>query len=162
MIKCKQNNGTFIEIPIDNISFRPQIYAVILNHDLTEVLLCPNWDGYDFPGGGIDIGETNEEALEREVFEETGLKISPEKIFFVSSGMYFHPVKQKGFHTLLFYSTATITGGSINTDHFDDHEQNYAKQAEWVPIKKLTTIKFYNSVDSLDLINEAIKKQKRA
>lgn len=34
---------------------------------------------YDFPGGGIDFGESFEETLHREVMEEVGLKVEIQK-----------------------------------------------------------------------------------
>ncbi len=33
-----------------------------------------NWEGWEFPKGGIEEGESEKEALLREVMEETGLK----------------------------------------------------------------------------------------
>jgi len=51
--------------------------------DADKILLI-HWDkprgSYDFPKGGVDPGETSEEACVREVYEETGYKtriISP-------------------------------------------------------------------------------------
>lgn len=155
-IRCKTNNGSYVEVNKKDLVFRPQIYAVIINKK-NEILLCPNWDGYDFPGGGIEMGEKNEEALEREVFEETGLKIKIKKTFFIDSGFYFHPVKKKGFHNILIYATADVIGGEISTKNFDTCEKNYAGKAAWIPYKEIKEIKFYNSVDSIKLIEKAKK-----
>lgn len=33
-----------------------------------------NWHGWEYPKGGIDVGEDKETAVARELFEETGIK----------------------------------------------------------------------------------------
>lgn len=51
---------------------RLSVYAVIRNDsgELIAILRTP--DGYFLPGGGLHSGETEEEALQREILEETG------------------------------------------------------------------------------------------
>ena len=57
--------------------FNPGVRAIILNQN-GDVLLQLRIDtGYwCLPSGGVEIGETAFEALQREVFEETGLRVS--------------------------------------------------------------------------------------
>jgi len=55
----------------------PTVSAVILNPE-RKLLLCRShkWeDKYVIPGGHIEWGEKMEEALKREILEETGLQI---------------------------------------------------------------------------------------
>lgn len=53
---------------------RPCAYAIVLD-GRGRVLLMETPRGYYLPGGGIDEGETEHEALRREVLEEMGHEI---------------------------------------------------------------------------------------
>lgn len=62
--------------PLEGINYRhrPGAYAIILNQG-NEVCLVRTPGGYALPGGGIEDGEEKEEALLREVMEETGYAV---------------------------------------------------------------------------------------
>ena len=72
--------------------------VVVLFNDKGEVLLEERSDdGYfDFPGGGIDLKETAEEAAKRELLEETGLVADELELFKVYSGEITHYVYFNG------------------------------------------------------------------
>ena len=56
--------------------YRVSIKALVFNEN-REILLCQEKNGkWDLPGGGIDHGETPQEALKREVMEEMGVEVS--------------------------------------------------------------------------------------
>jgi len=56
-------------------------YLLLLRNSKEEI--CPS--EWDIPGGGMEAGETIEEALIREVKEETGIDISSSKFFPIKS-----------------------------------------------------------------------------
>lgn len=65
----------------------PHSVVIVLNNQ-NEILLEERSDDgfFDFPGGGIDLKETAEEAAIRELKEETGLTANRLDIFKVYSG----------------------------------------------------------------------------
>ena len=52
------------------------VFAIIFSQDKQKIVMVKRRDFplWVIPGGGIDVGETPEDACIREVFEETGLK----------------------------------------------------------------------------------------
>jgi 8-oxo-dGTP diphosphatase len=69
---------------INGISYkmRPGAYAILpLEQSLLVTHQASPHNEFQLPGGGIDPGESPIAALHREVFEETGWRISPPKLF---------------------------------------------------------------------------------
>ncbi len=63
---------------LDSQIFPEPTVGALIQNDEGKVLLCSShkWPGvYTVPGGHVELGETCEQALVREVVEEVGLKI---------------------------------------------------------------------------------------
>ncbi len=152
-IVCQDINGKQYEASIKELSFRPSVYGVIIQDN--KILLSKQWDGYDFPGGGVDLGETIEEALTREVKEETGLNVKAGRIVSCENSFFKLPFKGNFVHSILMYYLCEIVSGKISTDYFDTDEKKCADKPGWIDISRIREIKFYNSIDSIKVIKEA-------
>lgn len=157
-VRSRDKDGNFHDVPVEDLVFRPSAYGIIIADG--KILLSKQWDGYDFPGGGIEISETIHEAVVREVWEETGMNVTVgdvvtcESVFF----SFTHQEVTQKFHanTILIYCLCAVTGGTLSSDHLDADERKYAELAEWVPLSDIRTIRFYNSVDSVKIIDRAL------
>lgn len=81
-------------------------FAVLFD-DQRRVLLCRrrDIDWWNLPGGGVEPGEMPDEAVIREVREETGLEVEPERL----SGIYGKGDKDE----LVFTFVCRVTGGCL-------------------------------------------------
>ena len=139
-ILCRTLDGKIQEVPAATLVFRPSVYGVAVRDG--KVLLVPQWEaqfgaGYDFPGGGVDLGETIDEAFRREMKEETGLDAERGEVLACESDFFIHPVSKKPYHTILAYYLCKNIHGEISDKYFDESEKQYAKKAEWVDIAKI-------------------------
>ncbi len=60
-------------IPDGSVYSRPSARAIIIKDGKIAMVYSRKYDYYKFPGGGIEAAERMEDALIREVLEETGL-----------------------------------------------------------------------------------------
>lgn len=156
-IICRDLKNNKFKVNANKLTFRPSVYGILIKDN--KVLLSKQWNGYDMPGGGVKIYETLEEALKREFFEETGLKIKVLDPIYVKTDFFrpSHSAKHRYeyWNCPMIYYLVKKVGGKISKDNFDDEEKIYANLPEWVDIKKIGKLKFFNSIDSSLVIKKA-------
>lgn len=148
-------DGWSHEIPVSELVWRPAAYAIIIQDG--KILMSPQWDGYDLPGGGVDREELTTEWLIREVKEETGLDVEIDKLITTKESFFTFRKKGKHTHTIALYYTAHIVGGELSTEGFAGSEVEYMKLAEWIPLEKFPELKIYSSIDIKPIVAKVIQ-----
>ncbi|MFH0804985.1 MAG: NUDIX hydrolase [Patescibacteria group bacterium] len=132
-------------VPVRKLAFRPSVYGVIIEGG--RVLLSRQRDGYDFPGGGVDMGETVEQALKREFWEETGLRVAVGMPIWCSTLFFsFLDTKKGSVNAVCVYFICRRSGGRLTDKNLVGGEREYVKKAEWISTRRVHTLRFYNSL----------------
>ena len=99
--------------------------------------------GIAIPGGFVDIGETVENAVVREMKEETSLDVSIEKLL----GVYSDPKRDERFHTASVVFVCKAYGKPLAQD---DAKEVFVYKIDELPLEKLV---FDHKKIILDFIN---------
>lgn len=133
------NRDNLKDSDINEKIYRPR--AVILNSK-NELLLgyCDNT--YQFPGGYLEDKETIEEALEREVKEETGILLTDDEISkpFMKIVYYNKDYPKVGINRMTEFSYFYIkTDKIVNLDNssYDTWEKENNYQNVYVPLDRI-------------------------
>lgn len=126
----------------------PSVHALI--HQNGSILLVRRgtepFKGYwGLPGGAVEVGETLEEGLRREVEEETGLQVKLDRFLYYQDAITRDTAGRVQYHYVIFYFLASATGGSLRAG--DD-----AAAVAWVPVTDVASLLHTDSVrQALDL-----------
>jgi mutator protein MutT len=88
---------------------RVVVAAIIRNGNkllLTKEVLESGRERWIFPGGGVNFGESLEEALKREIKEELGMEIKVEKLLGFKEAIF----PKVNYHTIIFFFLAKPLG----------------------------------------------------
>lgn len=124
----------------ENGRFNYRVGAIILNK--TNLLMAYNrsFDQYYTVGGRVKLHESSEEAVIREIYEETGVKAEIDRLGFVQENFY--KIESAPYHELSFYyyikpfDPALINYDSIKCD-------GDTEELRWVDLNDLPDGEFY-------------------
>lgn len=118
--------------------------AVVIKDDKILLTKFKNGQYYNFPGGGVEEGETLSECAKREVMEESGMIVSVGEMLFTLEV----ETKRYGIsgdpHISIFFNCTVDDNTSPNIPSHPDRspDDNSLAVTEWVPINQLKEINF--------------------
>ena len=110
---------------------------VVFDKDLNKVLFCirakePYKGMYNFVGGKVEEGETNDEAAYRELFEETGISKKDIKLeHFMDLNYFKYGNNLQVYYGILKHNNLQVYYGILKHDVILVEEKN---KLEWVTI----------------------------
>ncbi len=129
----------------------PAVGAVVFKND--KVLLIqrgqpPAQGQWAIPGGSVKLGETLEQAAEREIFEETGVVIQAQAPVYTFDTIVKDDDDQVQFHYVIVDLMANYISGEL-------HPGDDAVDARWVGADELAQLKV--SPPTLELLQQHLK-----
>ncbi len=115
------DESAFSDISGGSAQFRVAVSALIFDGERMLLALRRDIGWWNLPGGGMEIGETVDEALCREVREETGLEVEVGQLV----GVYSKPQKQEvvlAFRCYVKNGTPIATEESRECRYFDPND----------------------------------------
>ncbi len=127
---CDENEVEYDGSPL---SWRISAYAVIIKDDQILILKNRSEKLFDVPGGGVEMDESIEQAIQREAMEEAGAKIQIGKLVSISEDYFYHREEKAFFKTIQLFYTATLNG------ELGKPLDPRTEQVSFIPIEKLSS-----------------------
>ena len=141
-----------VKILGDNLKFKLRVSAIIINNGNLLVNRYGE-NSYCLPGGYVNLGETSEEAIIRELKEETGLNFKIVKYGGVAEN-FFTNLRNQKTHGIDFYYFVDLddkkkTLGDLDMNYVEkDNHAVIKHHYYWIPL---------NDINSYNILPEIIK-----
>lgn len=124
--------------------FRYRAAAIIVEDDCVLFAANESVDYYYSIGGGVHMGESSEEAVKREVFEETGIDYEVDYLAVIHENFFVGASDLEGVncHEICFYYMMKAKGDkNLKSNSFT--MDGIKESMHWIPINELEKYKAY-------------------
>ncbi|MBQ7986784.1 MAG: NUDIX domain-containing protein [Clostridia bacterium] len=125
--------------------FNYRVCAIIIDDNKILAMHDERSPYYYLPGGRVTIGETAEQAVIREVYEELNIKASIIRPLWLNQAFFTEDVDNLNYHEICIYFLMDISNTDIlnKGKKFITREGNYTHSFEWLAFEKLKDEYFY-------------------
>jgi len=134
-VECTTLYGQTKEVARDQLILRAAAYAMLVNDSQVLLVHMRHGGKYQLPGGGVQLGERIEDALKREVREETGLEVEVGPLVDFTELFFFYDPSGKAYHGLHFYYLCRAKSSDLMVDYQMGDET--AENPQWVDVDSL-------------------------
>ena len=128
-----------IKMKTENYNFKFRVSGLIIQENKILLVDMDNSGFLCLPGGYVELGETTEKAIERELLEEVGKKFTVSKYLGVVEN-YFINKYSKRMHEIAFYYLM-IPIEKIDTNYFTimENDKNHTIKLDfkWINLKDI-------------------------
>ena len=103
LVECITTDGRKKMVRQEDLRLRPAVYGIIVNDGKVLLMRLLRTGKYHPPGGGIGLGEKVEDALRREIREETGIEVEIERFAHFAELFFYYDPSKRAYHGLHFY-----------------------------------------------------------
>ncbi len=122
--------------------FNYRVGAIIL-HDNKLLMVKNNKAPYFYSvGGRVKLHESSEDAIVREVYEETGIHMEIERLGFVHENFFTEDITRERFHELSFFFYMKDMD-ALNTIFMSFTEDGAKEELQWIPLYKIADVYLY-------------------
>ena len=125
--------------------FNYRVCAIILHNDALLATKNDRTSYFFLPGGRVQMHETAEDAIRRELMEELGITVTSLRPLWLNQGFFTEDVTQQKFHELCLYYLVDVSQTDLlawgDTFIRTEGEKQYLYQ--WIPLSQLQETYLY-------------------
>lgn len=140
-----------IKVKTDDYNFKFRVSGLIIRNNKLLLVDMDNSGFLCLPGGYVELGETTEEAVKRELVEEIGMDVMIKKYLGVVENYFINKFSKK-MHEISFYYIMDFVDTDIEETNFtlieNDKGHNIKLDFKWINI---------NEIDKFDIRPKFLK-----